>query len=260
MALRSLFPMVAIAAAVVGGAAQAARVTPQAGKVSVTATGFAGAPPDISSTDSDSWAGAPTSLAAAATLFQSSPDGSVLIGGAVAADWASEDAGQVRFSDFGWTVTGADGWSLKTLDQYGVPAWSYTFVANADGGFHMTYDIVAHGNDLSGLGGWGFQVEGGRGSGGAFLAGDGDHVLGALGAALVAGRTYTVSLMPSAYYRSAFSNTSAHMDGVFDWKITKQGVPEPATWALMIGGFGFTGVILRRRRQLRTPAPCATWS
>ncbi len=32
------------------------------------------------------------------------------------------------------------------------------------------------------------------------------------------------------------------------------GVPEPAAWALMIGGFGMTGAILRRRRMVRAVA------
>jgi hypothetical protein len=30
------------------------------------------------------------------------------------------------------------------------------------------------------------------------------------------------------------------------------GVPEPASWALMIGGFGLAGASLRRRRAIAT--------
>jgi hypothetical protein len=34
----------------------------------------------------------------------------------------------------------------------------------------------------------------------------------------------------------------------FTQTVTPGGVPEPASWALMIGGFGMTGAALRRRR------------
>ena len=36
--------------------------------------------------------------------------------------------------------------------------------------------------------------------------------------------------------------------GVFFDKVSVAGVPEPTSWALMIAGFGLTGVALRRRR------------
>jgi hypothetical protein len=41
--------------------------------------------------------------------------------------------------------------------------------------------------------------------------------------------------------------------GVFFDKVSVSGaVPEPASWALMIGGFGMAGAMLRRRRSLAT--------
>jgi len=57
------------------------------------------------------------------------------------------------------------------------------------------------------------------------------------------------------YYRVAGSTVSdlQFSNGANDWEFGvyevtyTTGVPEPATWAMMLGGFGFVGYILRRR-------------
>ena len=48
-------------------------------------------------------------------------------------------------------------------------------------------------------------------------------------------------------HNTAFSGNDFALDDIA-FGITKPGVPEPATWALMLGGFGLAGVALRRRR------------
>jgi hypothetical protein len=41
--------------------------------------------------------------------------------------------------------------------------------------------------------------------------------------------------------------TSPFSDGGFTVKVTRSATPEPATWALMIGGFAMVGAAMRRR-------------
>lgn len=256
MTSRSRFLLIMAAFAVAAGTARAELATPQSGSVTVAATAFNDGPA-TTNVDSDTWTGAPTSLSAVTSLTLTSVHGTVQVGGSAAADWASADAGQVRFSDFGWTRSGSGGWALTSLCGTGCgndpPSWSYSFVATANGGFHMDYDIVASGDEPFGLGGWQFFVNGLSDNYGAFFdrdaaIWDGQHVTGTLGAPLVAGQAYTMTLAPNAYALSQIFDRSDHMAGVFNWTITTEGVPEPAVWLLMLGGFGLVGVTLRRRR------------
>lgn len=60
------------------------------------------------------------------------------------------------------------------------------------------------------------------------------------------------------FYGYAFTSNNVlntvGFESVADRAITAtQGVPEPASWALMLGGFGVAGTAMRRRRRL-TPA------
>ena len=61
-------------------------------------------------------------------------------------------------------------------------------------------------------------------------------------------QVYTVNLNPANYRVFWFGNNNDSADGYRLDSITVAGVPEPATWALMIGGFGLAGAGLRRRR------------
>ena len=62
---------------------------------------------------------------------------------------------------------------------------------------------------------------------------------------------------------NSFDNT--RLDRPLDVAAATAVVPEPATWALMIGGFGMAGAMLRRRRahragRLTLPARPAPWA
>ncbi len=64
--------------------------------------------------------------------------------------------------------------------------------------------------------------------------------------------THDVSLAPVAaqYVRYTVLATNGPNPGLSDISFAGNAVPEPAAWALMIGGFGVAGGMARRRRAL----------
>ena len=72
--------------------------------------------------------------------------------------------------------------------------------------------------------------------GGAWLSGTGED------------QVYSVSLNTGGYKEFWFGNNNDSADGYRLDSISVAAVPEPATWALMIAGFGLAGAALRRRR------------
>ena len=73
---------------------------------------------------------------------------------------------------------------------------------------------------------------------GAWLSGAGDN------------QVYTVTLNTGRYSEFWFGNNNDSADGYRLDSVTLGAVPEPGTWALLIGGFGLAGSALRRRRSL----------
>ncbi len=142
----------------------------------------------------------------------------------------------------------------------------FTFKA----GDTVTLSFTLAGNQRGGTDQWdfGFQTDGGNIDfnnitvSGPSISG---LPLSAVGPAIGAGQAdlaynsdwHTYSMSFKAGNAGAFTayigTTSADNVGplVDDINLTKTGaVPEPATWALMIGGFGLAGATLRRRRAI----------
>jgi hypothetical protein len=125
--------------------------------------------------------------------------------------------------------------------------------------FQMNYNVTATGT-TEGLFGWAIAMNGAGGpigSGGPDLTtlqfSHDPTTSGVFQANVTAGQFYVVALNGNPNIGACCSrNFSGAMDGTFDWSITERdaGVPEPASWTLMLVGFGGLGAVLRRRRGL----------
>lgn len=112
----------------------------------------------------------------------------------------------------------------------------------------------------------GFNIIGGNGTGPGVLGNNGSQINQSLSSwtqyfspdAKVVGFSFGAGSGFGAgftgYVDNAVITTSAGVDRLNFDVATAAAVPEPATWAMMIGGFGLVGGAMRRRRQVRYAA------
>jgi hypothetical protein len=201
-----------------------------------------------------SWAVVPANLSESASATATNGNDFVTTSGAATANWASADAGSVAFSNYGWHFSVFDSTTTQASSDLvqgrGGDDWTYTFTATQNGAINMGYNVnVASGNPF-GL--WGWSIDWSGAGGGLPVSNAADPTAsGVFTRSLVAGQTYTIGLNgnPNIGFAGPSSDYAGFMNGNFDWSITSA-VPEPASWALMLLGFGGLGAALRSRRRM----------
>jgi hypothetical protein len=204
----------------------------------------------------DAFSTGPSSTAVAGTIgsvsFANLMDGpySASASHNVSATWASANAGTIDVV-WGWRVISAGSGLLTQVNtNVALADWLYSFTATGNGTFSGTYNVTGQGNtfglqpfygaDNLPLGPYGGTVFDPTGSG-AFSIG------------LVNGQNYTMRFFN---FGNLGNTTGFDADGsaraLVDWKITyaNGAVPEPASWAMLIAGFGLVGGAARRRRAI----------
>jgi hypothetical protein len=199
--------------------------------------------------DSDSLTG-PGTITASSTSSVTDGTNSLSSFANVRGDWFSADSGEIQIQ-WGWDAA-AGGSSDPTSVQTNLATnWSYTFTASGNGSFNGAYFVVANG-DVFGLqpiygaddmpfGPYGGTVSDPNGS-------------GTFAVPLVSGQTYTMALYNFGNLSSEGGLVAVGGAGAgIGWGIVyvgTNGVPEPASWAMMVTGFSLIGAAARRRRAV----------
>lgn len=170
------------------------------------------------------------------------------------ATWSSATAGQVR-ADWGWAFTGAVMQKAAGPQSAFTPNWSYAFTLTTPAELKLTalrQSSASNGNFEPLNSFFLFLNDGGPG-----------FILDQNLTLPTSSFSKTMLLGPGSYELQLKGNTGVSgiigewsADGDFDlnWSLNPVtgGVPEPASWAMLIAGFGLTGVSMRRRQaQLR---------
>ncbi len=180
----------------------------------------------------------------------SDPDQFITVSGNASATWGSSgNSGSVIFQNFGFSGD-AHNYTADLRNGLDNDIWTYTFIADSDGFFSMTYDVsvvdaIGTFGPL-GLRGWDIQWSG-AGSGLSLMDSFDPTANGVFLRPVVAGQFYTVGLNggPSVGSGSSLNEEfSKHIQGNFNFAISP--VPEPSMIVLMIVGILTLSVFYRR--------------
>lgn len=227
----------------------------------------------LSDSEPDSWTNTPHDLLVVGGRTAANGDDFSSVQDAISAHWDSAHAGSVTLLDHGWITDATHGQATSVSTDLSsptdAPAWTYAFTATGNGSFNLGFDLTGTGQ-TGGLGIWDVLFREDTGPDHltfltrTFPQGD-FHLVNdnAFSHALLAGHRYQVSLITEEGLFDSLLNPArreASETGGFSWSISGggrsdalpgegAGVPEPATWALMIFGLGGVGAALRRRLE-----------
>ncbi len=235
----------------VPGVAQAVVVTPLAGGVEivVSVSDYIDNNVDAQS-DFATLVGVPASLAAATSaVVINNAGGSITAQGEVYADWITADSGVVMTRNFGWQFSGG---AIGQAVTAGGTNWYYQFYTPNAAVLDWSYNVIGY---YENFGLWGFQLYLDGNPLGATMDPYSPTSGGTLTASLAGGQQHNLMLVNGGNIEAG-GDVFGFMDGNFLWTITGATVPEPASWAMLIAGFGMVGGALRlgARSARRQPA------
>jgi hypothetical protein len=223
----------------------------------------------VGDTDEASQAAALDQLSVAVNALATNGDVSVETEGSAVATWQSAQAGQVVFSELGWTTVGAAGEGNHAVLFNGTD-WTYTFTANRSGTFSLDYDVTIDQADPDDFGLQGFTFSWAEGTGGLqfqrFFCVNPSRsesceptTTGTVTKSVVAGTQYTVRVENAANVFGPFTRTE-YMSATFDWSITpapiilvQQSVRSPSTVVAPLGAMQLQCKGTERRVCTRVP-------